>query len=166
MLVQRHSHRYYITSFSQTIHTYRSSTTPSLMLIFQMCKSQCSSHLVYNIKSSFILNLFIACSSCIYNSTRNPLTAVPMVSLTVLPNCPCLYRWFLWVWCHCMTSFREKVLCKIAQLPIGQFLFTLVSHMTCCYFAWLWLVNLGHMTLLKCHCSFQLNCLHQVVLLS
>ena len=29
-----------------------------------------------------------------------------------------------------MTSFREKVLCKTAQLPTGQILFTLVSHMT------------------------------------
>ena len=26
------------------------------------------------------------------NTTGNPLTAVPMVSLTVLPNCPCFYR--------------------------------------------------------------------------
>ena len=26
----------------------------------------------------------------------------------------------------------QKVLCQIAQLPIGQFLFTLVSHMTGC----------------------------------
>ena len=28
------------------------------------------------------------------------------------------------------------------------------------------IVNLGHMTYLNCHCSFQLNCLYQVVLFS
>ena len=87
------------------------------------------------------------CTLCMHNNnTKGPLTAVAMVSLTVLPNCPCFYRWCLWVWCHCMTSFREKVLCKIALVLIGQFLFTLVSHMTGCYFARLWLVNVGHMT--------------------
>ena len=33
---------------------------------------------------------------------------------------------------------QGEVLCKIAQLPNGQFLFTLVSHMTDSYFAWIW----------------------------
>ena len=99
------------------------------------------------------------------NKTEGPLSPVPMVSVSVLPNCPCFYREFLWVWCHCMTSFREKVLCKIAQLPIGQF-YLPWCHMTCCYFAWLWLVDQSHMTLLNYHCSVQLDCLHQVVLVN
>ena len=93
------------------------------------------------------------------NNTKGPLIVVPMVSLTFLPNCPCFYRWFLWVWCHCMTAYRAKVFCKI------QYLSTLLNHMTGCYFAWLWLVHISHMTSFNCHCSFQLNCLHQVVLI-
>ena len=28
-------------------------------------------------------------------TTRDPLTAVPMASMTVLPICPCLYRGFI-----------------------------------------------------------------------
>ena len=31
------------------------------------------------------------------NNTKGPLTAVPMVSLAVLPNCPSFYTRFLWV---------------------------------------------------------------------
>ena len=30
---------------------------------------------------------------------------------------------------------QGESVCKIAQPPIGQFLFTLLSHMTYCYFA-------------------------------
>ena len=55
------------------------------------------------------------------NNTRNPLTAVPIVSITVLPNLPCLYREFLCVWCHFMISYRERAVYKIAQPLIGQF---------------------------------------------
>ena len=35
-------------------------------------------------------NMTLKCH--IYKNTRNPLTAVPIASLTVLPNCPCFYR--------------------------------------------------------------------------
>ena len=55
------------------------------------------------------------------NNTRNPLTAVLIVSITVLPNLPCLYREFLCVWCHFMISYRERAAYKIAQPPFGQF---------------------------------------------
>ena len=41
--------------------------------------------------------------------------------------------------------------------------FTPVSHMTDLLCLTL-IGQLGHMTYLNCHCSFQLNCLHQVVL--
>ena len=44
--------------------------------------------------------------------------------------------------------------------------FTLVSHMTGLLFCLTLIGQLGHMTYSNCHCSFQLNCLHQVVLFS
>ena len=70
----------------------------------------------------------ILCSHNFLNNTNGPLTAVPMVSMTVLPICPFLYRVFLWVWCHCVRSFKEKELYRIAQLPIGQFFYPAESH--------------------------------------
>ena len=69
--------------------------------------------------------------------TRDPLTAVPMASMTVLPICPCLHRGFLWVWCHCMTAFRQKEVCRIAPLPIGLFYFPKWVTWLCCCFDWL-----------------------------
>ena len=63
------------------------------------------------------------CSHGMENKNNGPLTAVPSVSLTFIPNCPCFYRWSVWVWCHAMTSSREKVMCKIALLLIGHFSF-------------------------------------------
>ena len=80
-----------------------------------------------------------------YKNNNDPLTAVLSVSMTVIPN-SCFYRWVLWVWCHIMTSWREKLMCKFARLLIGQFVFTLVGHMISACFDWIWLVNSGHMT--------------------
>ena len=51
-------------------------------------------------------------------TTGDPLTAVPMASMTVLPICPCLYRGLLWVWCHYMTPLREKKCAKLHHLPL------------------------------------------------
>ena len=44
-----------------------------------------------------------------------------MASMTVLPICPCLYRGVLWVWCHYMTSLREKC-AKLHHLPLVSFI--------------------------------------------
>ena len=62
---------------------------------------------------------------CVFQNNNNgPLTAVLSVTMTVIPNFPCFYRWVLRVWCH-LTSSRQEHMCKIAWLLIGQFIFTL-----------------------------------------
>ena len=55
-------------------------------------------------------------------TTGDPLTSVPMASMTVLPICPCLYRGLLMVWCHYMTSLREKKSAKLHLLPLVGFI--------------------------------------------
>ena len=43
-----------------------------------------------------IVCVVLALDSWNYNNkTEDPLTALPMVSVSVLPNCPCFYREFL-----------------------------------------------------------------------
>ena len=76
-----------------------------LTIYFDLCRVYCN---IY-----FLLNKI------------DPQTAVLSASMTVHPICPCLYSEFLWLWCHNITSYREKDVYKIAQLPIGQYLFTL-----------------------------------------
>ena len=83
--------------------------------------------------------------------------------MTVLPNFPCLYREFLCILCHFMISFRERVVYKIAQPPIGQFCL-------CCWVTWpLFILNdviglIRSHDLIQMPCSFQLHCLYQMVL--
>ena len=86
-----------------------------------------------------------------------------MASMTVLPICPCLYRGFLWVWCHydVIQGERNVQNCTTSYWSVS---FTQMSHMTLLLF-WLTVIGQeGHMTKFKSHCSFQLKCPHQVVL--
>ena len=55
----------------------------------------------------------------------DPLTAVQKCICDSSSYCPCLYRVVLWLWCHNITSYRERGAYEIAPLPIGQYLFTL-----------------------------------------
>ena len=98
-------------------------------------------------------NLKSQWSSC-NNNNNGPLTVVLSVSMKVIQNFPCFYRWVPWVWCHIMTSSRGKLMFKIDRLLIGQFVFTFVSHMINVCFEWLWLVNSGHMTKTICHAVY------------
>ena len=103
--------------------------------------------------------------SCMKHDKNNngPLTAVPSVSLTVILNCPSFYRWALYVWCHIMTSSSEKIMCKIASVLLVSFYFPSGSHEHCLFSLTLigqdWSHDQNNLP-----CSFQLNCLHQVVL--
>ena len=86
-----------------------------------------------------------------------------MASMTVLPICPCLYRGFLWVWCHydIIQGERNVQNCTTSYWSVS---FTQMSHMTLLLF-WLTVIGQeGHMTKFKSHCSLQLKCPHQVVL--
>ena len=58
----------------------------------------------------------------------DPLTAVLSVSMTVPPNCPCLYRYLyrcdvIW-WLH----NRKKVLCKIDSFLLVSCVYSVESH--------------------------------------
>ena len=86
-----------------------------------------------------------------------------MASVTVLPICPCLYRGFLWVWCHydIIQGERNVQNCTTSYWSVS---FTQMSHMTLLLF-WLTVIGQeGHMTKFKSHCSFHLKCPHHVVL--
>ena len=58
----------------------------------------------------------------------------------------------------------RKCCAKLHSFPWVSVIYPVESH-DFLLFERLWLVNAGHMTWFKCHCSFQLECLHQVVLI-
>ena len=79
------------------------------------------------------------CTIKFNNNTRDLLTAVPMAFMTALPICPCLYRGFLWVWCHYDIIKGERGVhnCTTSYWSVS---FTQMSHMTMLLF---WLTVIG-----------------------
>ena len=81
-------------------------------------------------------------------TTRDPLTAVSMASMTVLPICPCLYRGFLWVWCHygiiqgergvqiCTTSYQSVSFAQMSHMTLLLFWLTVIGQQSSQYRSW------------------------------
>ena len=93
-----------VTDWSESEGGFYTSQTARSYLRFTTRASACADWFSAWVthESAFRLNLYsqaVCWGDAFNNNTKGPLTAVPMVSLKVLPNCPCFYRKFLWVWC-------------------------------------------------------------------
>ena len=94
---------------------------------------------------------------------KDPLTAVTVISVTILSHYPCLYRGFLCVWCHKWPHTGRGWCSKLHSLLLVSFVYPDESNDQCLFWRTMIGQNSSHdLNILPC--SFQLHCLHQVVL--
>ena len=95
-----------VEQFSQTLHDVMSKKVSDSPDTWDIYLNQVLSTIRFNVNKSTKFPPFyllynrdplLPIDNILTNTTKNPLTAVPIVSVTVLPNSPCLYREFLCV---------------------------------------------------------------------
>ena len=96
--------------------------------------------------SSFMPRTFEIVNTCVpiqntngQNNNNGPLTAVLSVSMTVIPNFPCFYRWVLWVWCHLWPHQGRSTCAKLPGFWLVSLYLPCGSHDHCLF----WMTLIG-----------------------